>query len=107
MAGYLRRRQCVGPDSATVWSRTAASVAVLAGVLLLTMLASSASADVRATEGTSQIRQDGSTVRYELSLEYDLLVAAAGLGSPDPAEGAQGRERLLSAPARAARVLPN
>lgn len=50
---------------------------------------------MRSTEGTSHIRQDGSSVRYELGLEYDLLAGAAGLGRPDPGEGDQGREQLL------------
>jgi HupE / UreJ protein len=52
-----------------------------------------ASAHVRATEGTSVIRQDGSTVRVDTTLEYDLVVAAAGLGTP-PADDAR-RSRLL------------
>jgi len=70
--------------------RAALCVAAVSGVLLLCG-ESVASAHVRSTEGTSQIRQDGSSVRYELSLEYDLLAAAAGIGKPQPG----GRERLL------------
>ena len=41
-----------------------------------------ASAHVRATEGTSLIRQDGSAVLLETTLEYDLVLAVAGLGRP-------------------------
>ena len=52
---------------------------VLAGVLALLMLAPAASqAHVRSTAGYGEIRQDGATVRYELSLERQLLTAAAG-----------------------------
>lgn len=56
-------------------------------VVLLTLVGSvvlsgSASAHVRSTEGTSVIRQVGSTVRIVTTLEYDVLAAAAGLGLP-------------------------
>ena len=51
----------------------------LAGVLALLMLAPAASqAHVRSTAGYGEIEQDGATVRYELSLERQLLTAAAG-----------------------------
>jgi hypothetical protein len=70
----------------------ALAVSVLA---LLAGAPTTASAHVRSTEGTSRIVQDGSTVRYTLSLEYDLLTAAAGLGTPDPAGGEEGRGELL------------
>ncbi|MCI2420257.1 HupE/UreJ family protein [Saccharopolyspora sp. K220] len=91
MTEELLAHQRISPATATTWARWGATVAVLTAALLA-MLGSFASAHVRSTEGTSQIRQDGSTVRYELSVEYDLLAAAAGLGSPDAAEGLQ---RLL------------
>lgn len=90
---FLARHR-VASGSATALARGAAIVAVLAAILLIA-LAPPASAHVRSTEGMSLIRQDGSSVRYELSREYDLLTAAAGLGAPDEAEGAMGRERLL------------
>lgn len=68
---------------------------MVAAVLLMALMSGTAFAHVRSTEGTSLIRQDGSSVRYELSLEYDLLTAAVGLGMPDKADGQQGRESLL------------
>jgi hypothetical protein len=53
----------------------------LAGVLALLMLAPAASqAHVRSTAGYGEIRQQGSAVRYELSLERRLLDAAAPAG---------------------------
>jgi HupE / UreJ protein len=51
----------------------------LAGVLALLALApATVGAHVRSTAGFGEIRQDGSTVLYELSLERDLLERAAG-----------------------------
>ena len=51
----------------------------LAGVVALLMLVPAASqAHVRSTAGYAEIRQAGSAVRYELSLERRLLEAAAG-----------------------------
>jgi hypothetical protein len=52
---------------------------VLVLVLLLAFPAS-ALAHVRSTTGYSEIRAEGSVVRYELNLEYELLVKAVGLG---------------------------
>ena len=52
---------------------------VLAGVLALLMFAPAASqAHVRSTAGYGEIRQERATVRYDLSLERQLLTAAAG-----------------------------
>jgi hypothetical protein len=67
----------------------------MTAVLLITFGSGTASAHPTTTEGTSLIRQDGSSVRYELSLVYDVLTGAAGLGTWDQAEGDQGRELLL------------
>ena len=67
---------------------------VLAGVLALLMLAPAASqAHVRSTAGYGEIRQDGAAVRYELSLERQLLIAAAG--EQDAAIEAYLAERVL------------
>jgi HupE / UreJ protein len=53
--------------------------AALAGALVLLALAPAAGwAHVRSTAGFAEIRQEGATVRYELSLERRLLNAAAG-----------------------------
>ena len=51
-------------------------------VLLLT-LAGAAHAHVRSSTGYSDVRGEGSTVRYELSLETVPLQAAAGDGTPE------------------------
>jgi hypothetical protein len=51
----------------------------LAGALVLLVLAPAAGwAHVRSTAGYAEVRQDGSAVHYGLSLERDLLAAAAG-----------------------------
>jgi HupE / UreJ protein len=53
----------------------------LAGALVLLALAPAAGwAHVRSTAGFAEIRQEGATVRYELSLERRLLIAAAAGG---------------------------
>lgn len=49
-------------------------------VLLLMASPSIAQAHVRSTTGYSELRAEGDTVRYELSLEYELLVKTVGLG---------------------------
>lgn len=51
-------------------------------LVLLALMATpgAAWAHVRSTTGTSEIRQDGEQVSYELSVEYELLVTAVGLG---------------------------
>jgi hypothetical protein len=52
----------------------------VAGIALLCALApAAASAHVRSSAGFSEIRQVGGEVRYRLSLEHDVLAAAAGL----------------------------
>jgi HupE / UreJ protein len=66
------------------------AVGVVVGVVTVPV---PAYAHVRATEGTSVIRQDGSAVRIDTTLEYDLVVAAAGLGTPPADDGR--RSRLL------------
>ena len=56
---------------------------LLAGVLALVLTAAPATAHVRSTTGYSEIsRQDG-VVAYRISLESDLLAAAAGHGPPE------------------------
>ena len=55
---------------------------LLLAVLVVLLYPGTASAHVRSTEGTAVIRQDGSTVRFDMNLEYDLLTAATGLGFP-------------------------
>jgi hypothetical protein len=49
-------------------------------LVLLLVFPASASAHVRSTTGYSEIRAEGTAVRYQLSLEYELLVASTGLG---------------------------
>jgi hypothetical protein len=57
----------------------------LAGALVLLALApATAAAHIRSTAGFAQIRQEGGSVRYELSLERDLLAKAA-VGADDAA----------------------
>jgi hypothetical protein len=56
---------------------------VLAGaVLVLALTAAPSAAHVRSTTGYSQIREQDGEVQYRLSLESDLLAAAAGHGAP-------------------------
>jgi hypothetical protein len=52
--------------------------ALITALLLLTLVAGTASAHVRSTAGYSQVRLEGGTVRYELSLERSILSAASG-----------------------------
>ena len=49
-------------------------------LLALLLVAPSASAHVRSTTGYSEVTQHDNEIRYELSLEYELLAAAVGLG---------------------------
>ena len=74
--------------------RVAAALAVcgLVGLVGLVLPPDAASAHVRASEGTSVVRQDGATIRFETSLEYALLAAAAGLGTPPGDDGARTRQ---------------
>lgn len=75
----------VAPDPAPAAPAMSARAAVLlltVAVLFLCASPPPASAHVRSTTGFSEISQDGDGVRYELSLEYELLAAAAGLGEP-------------------------
>lgn len=65
------------------WRAMAARVIglCLAVVLLTLSVAPDAAwAHVRSTTGFSEIRQEGKAVSYDLSLEYEMLVAATGLG---------------------------
>lgn len=73
-----------------------AFLVLLTAASVVALLPDEARAHVRATEGTSLIRQDGNSVRIELSVEYDLLAAAAGLGSLPDGEDVEGRKALLS-----------
>ena len=57
--------------------------ALITALLLLTLVAGTASAHVRSTAGYSEIRLEGGTVRYELSLERSILRAASG-HAPSP-----------------------
>jgi hypothetical protein len=52
--------------------------ALITALLLLTVMAGTASAHVRSTAGYSEIRLDGATVRFDLSLERSILRAASG-----------------------------
>jgi hypothetical protein len=75
----------------TQWVRRAAAAAAALVALALPAAgpaAPPAAAHVRSSEGTSLIRQEGSGVRYDLSLEYDVLRAAVGLGRPPEADAA-------------------
>lgn len=53
---------------------------VLVAFLAVVLVPPPASAHVRATTGYSEIRQQGGEIRYELSLEYELVAAAVGMG---------------------------
>jgi hypothetical protein len=53
----------------------------LVAVLAVLVVATPASAHVRSTTGYSVIRSGGGAVGYQLSLEYELLARAAGLGA--------------------------
>ena len=55
----------------------------VAVVVVFVALAGSADAHIRATTGYSQIRERDGVVAYRLSLESDLLAAAAGHGPPE------------------------
>jgi hypothetical protein len=57
--------------------------ALITALLLLAPVAGTASAHVRSTAGYSQIRLEGGTVRYELSLERSILRSASG-HAPSP-----------------------
>src|SRR4051794_14353610 len=57
--------------------------ALITALLLLTLVAGTASAHVRSTAGDSEIRLDGATVRFDLSLERSILRAASG-HAPSP-----------------------
>ncbi|GGW72528.1 HupE/UreJ family protein [Streptomyces xantholiticus] len=74
----------------------ALGVTVLTG-LLMSLASSVASAHVPTTDGTSTIRQDGSLVRYQLELDYDMLTKAAGLGKLPPGAKDAEREAFLEA----------
>ncbi len=67
---------------------------VLLGVLCVVLAPGTALAHVRSSEGTSVITQVGGSVRFDTSLEYTRLAAAAGLGFA-PADDA-GRARQLA-----------
>jgi len=57
--------------------------ALIMALLLFTVVAGTASAHVRSTAGYSEIRLEQGAVRYELSLERDVLRAASG-HAPSP-----------------------
>lgn len=61
----------------------------------LTIPPGAAWAHVRSSTGFSEIRQDGQGVRYELSVEYELLAIAAGLGSRGLDADADGERRAV------------
>jgi HupE / UreJ protein len=56
---------------------------LLAGVLVLVLTAAPAAAHVRSTTGYSEITRRDGVVAYRISLESDLLAAAAGHGPPE------------------------
>jgi hypothetical protein len=57
--------------------------ALMTALVLLLTLAGAAHAHVRSSTGYSNVNGEGSTVRYELSLETAMLDAAAGDGTPE------------------------
>jgi HupE / UreJ protein len=57
--------------------------ALITALVLLLVPAGSSHAHVRSSTGYSDVRGEGSTVRYELSLETAALDAAAGEGAPE------------------------
>lgn len=64
--------------------------------LALLLAPPAASAHVRSTTGFSEITQQGKGIRYELSLEYELLAATVGLGEKALAAATDAeRERAL------------
>lgn len=68
-------------------------IRVAAAITLGLLLAPTpAQAHITSTTGFSEITQDGDQVRYELSLEYDLLAATLGLGQ-DALEATDNAER--------------
>lgn len=73
-----------------------ASTAVLAVAILLIVLAAASAAHVRSTTGYSEIRQQGATVLYDLSLEAELLARAVG-GSRRPGAPLTERRAALGA----------
>jgi HupE / UreJ protein len=64
----------------------------------------SALAHVRSSEGSSVIRQDAGVVRFVATLEYNVLAAAAGLGSPATGDVARA-QHLVESQGRLARYL--
>jgi hypothetical protein len=59
---------------------------------LASALARPAYAHVRASEATSVVRQQGSTVQFLTSIEYRYLAAAAGIGLPPANDEARQRQ---------------
>ena len=57
--------------------------ALITALVLLLVPAGQGHAHVRSSTGYSDVRGDGSTVRYELSLETAVLDAAAGAGTAE------------------------
>jgi hypothetical protein len=53
----------------------------LAVVLVVLVVAQPAAAHVRSTTGYSAVRSDGSDVRFDLGVEFELLARSAGLGA--------------------------
>jgi hypothetical protein len=56
-------------------------VAAVVAVLVLLTAAGPAAAHVRTSDGWSQVRSDGDRVDYRLSLEYEILARAIGMGT--------------------------
>jgi hypothetical protein len=70
-------------------------VAVVAALIAALSLPYAATAHTRSSTGFSEIRQEGSEVRYELLLEYEVLAMVTGLGPraiDAPSDAARARE---------------
>jgi HupE/UreJ protein len=68
----------------------------LVAVVLLLAVPAPAAAHVRSTTGYSVIRSEAGAVRFDLSVEYELLARAAGLGPGAlAAAGDPSRQRVL------------
>jgi hypothetical protein len=55
--------------------------AILVAVLVLLAAGGPAAAHVRTSDGWSQLRSDGDRIDYRLSLEYEILARAIGMGT--------------------------
>lgn len=68
----------------------------IVAVLALMVAATTAGAHVRTSEGWSQLRSDGDRVDYRLSLEYEILARAIGMGQEaiDAADDSSRRAHL-------------